>query len=62
MWIKTSQKMPKKNEYVLVHTPFCKYKCSVAFYNGVNWRSADNEDEIWNVNNWQKLPNVDSLI
>jgi hypothetical protein len=54
MWENVKNKMPKRNEYVLVHTPFCKYKCAVAFWNGVDWRSADDKMEVWNINNWMK--------
>lgn len=61
MWINIDKAMPKKNEYVLVHTPFCKYKCAVAFWNGFDWRSADNTAEVWNIQYWQKLPNIDNL-
>jgi hypothetical protein len=61
MWENVKNKMPKQNEYVLVHTPFCKYKCAVAFWNGVEWRSADDKTEVWNINNWMKLPDVSKL-
>jgi len=61
MWENVKNKMPKINEYVLVHTPFCKYKCAVAFWNGVDWRSADNKDELWNINNWQVLPDLPKI-
>jgi uncharacterized protein (DUF1919 family) len=55
-WNKTEDKMPEHNKYVLVHTPFCDYKHSVAFWNGVDWRSADNTTEVWNVSFWMELP------
>lgn len=61
MWENVKNKMPKRNEYVLVHTPFCKYKCAVAFWNGVDWRSADDKTEVWNINNWMELPDVSKL-
>lgn len=61
MWKNANKKMPERNVYVLVHTPFCKYKCAVAFWNGVEWRSADNQAEVWNINHWMKLPNVKGL-
>ena len=53
--------MPEKNKYVLVHTPFCHYKCAVAFWNGVNWRSANDRADVWNINHWQELPDVECL-
>ena len=61
MWENVKNKMPNRNEYVLVHTPFCKYKCAVAFWNGVDWRSADDKTAVWNINNWMKLPDVSKL-
>lgn len=57
-WIKTSEKLPERNKYVLAYTPFCKYKCAVAFWNGVTWRSADNKAEVWNILHWQELPSL----
>jgi hypothetical protein len=60
-WNNVEDIMPNKNEYVLVHTPFCKYKVATAFWNGVEWRSADNKDEVWNVQYWKELPNTDIL-
>lgn len=61
MWENVKNKMPNQNEYVLVHTPFCKYKCAVAFWNGVDWRSADDKTEVLNVKNWMKLPDASKL-
>lgn len=61
MWIESEKEKPKRNEYVLLHTPFCAYKCAVGFWNGVNWRSADDKSQIWNVNYWQHLPSVINL-
>lgn len=57
-WIKASEKLPERNKYVLVYTPFCAYKCAVAFWNGVAWRSADNKSEFWSISYWQELPNL----
>jgi hypothetical protein len=60
-WIGINEALPSRNIYVLGHTPFCKYKCAVVFYNGVNWRSADDKAEVWNINFWQYLPSVEGL-
>lgn len=61
MWNNIKNTMPELNKYVLVHTPFCKYKCAVAFWNGVEWRSADDKENVWNINYWQELPKVNTL-
>lgn len=55
-WVATKDFMPENNKYVLAYTPFCKYKCAVAFWNGIEWRSADEKDIVWNVAFWQELP------
>ncbi len=55
-WIECKDQMPERNVYVLAHTPFCKYKCAVAFWNGFDWRSADDKSEVWNINHWRELP------
>ena len=57
-WFHVSELLPQRNEYVLAYTPFCRYKCAVAFWNGVTWRSADNKSEVWNINYWQYLPKL----
>jgi hypothetical protein len=44
--------LPTENTYVLVRTPFCKYKFATAFWNGMEWRSADDKSEVWNVTEW----------
>lgn len=61
IWISTFDKQPELNKYVLVHTPHCKYKCSVAFFNGIDWRSADERETVWNVNFWMELPSEPEL-
>lgn len=58
MWVNIKTKMPKHNKYVLAFTPFCDYKCAVVFFNGINWISADNQTEVWNVEFWQELPKL----
>jgi hypothetical protein len=60
-WTSVKDAMPEKNRYVLVETPFCTYKFATAFWNGVEWRSADNRDEIWNVENWTEVKTPESL-
>lgn len=57
-WINANTELPENNQYVLAHTPFCKYKHAVAFFNGVEWRSADNQCEVWNIEFWMKLPEL----
>lgn len=58
-WQNVNFSMPQSHKYVLIHTPYCKYKCSVGFWNGVEWKSADNGDIISNVELWQELPIVE---
>lgn len=57
-WININDAMPDRNVNVLVHTPFCSYKSSVAFWNGVDWRSADDKNEVWNISYWMPLPSL----
>lgn len=56
-WVASEHNKPEKNKYVLGYTPFCKYKCAVVFWNGVEWRSADEKNDVWNIDFWQELPN-----
>lgn len=57
-WMSSERNKPEKNKYVLGYTPFCKYKCAVVFWSGLEWRSAENKDIVWNVDFWQELPNI----
>jgi hypothetical protein len=59
-WINTEDAMPEKNVYVLTHTPFCTYKCATGFWNGFDWRSADDRSEVWNIEYWMPLPELPS--
>jgi len=54
-WISVEDRLPEKHTYVLVDTPFCTNKSSVAYYNGIEWHSTDNM-EVWNIKFWQPLP------
>lgn len=56
-WVASEHNKPAKNKYVLGHTPFCKYKCAVVFWNGIDWKSADDKSIVWNIDFWQELPN-----
>lgn len=60
-WNHINHLFPKRFEYVLAHTPFCKYKCAVVFWNGVDWKSADDKDVVWNIEYWQHLPITEHL-
>lgn len=51
-WIDVSEKLPKKGEYVLIKTEYCKYPYCIGFYNGVNWICTDDKTNILNVNYW----------
>lgn len=53
--------MPEKNEYVIGHTPFCNYKCATVFWNGLEWRSADDRKEVCNIEYWKELPETKHL-
>ena len=54
-WHSVSKLLPKKGEYVLVKTPYCRYPATVSFYNGVEWRSAEDKGVILNVEEWQRI-------
>ena len=58
-WKNINHIMPDRHKYVLVQTPYCKYKCSVGFWNGVEWKSADDNATIANVDFWQELPIIE---
>ena len=61
-WINVKDNLPEQYTYVLVHTPYCKYKCYVAFWNGLDCRSIDDVYEVGNMSWWQPLPSVDGLM
>lgn len=54
-WIKVTDLMPEKNQYVLIQTPFCKHPATVGFYNGIEWKAADMKTTIENVFYWAKI-------
>jgi len=54
-WIDAKEQLPNKGEYFLIETPYCKYPCCVGFFNGVNWRNADDKDKVMNVNYWKYI-------
>lgn len=58
-WVNINNDMPDRHKYVLIQTPYCKYKCSVGFWNGVEWKSADDNATIANVEFWQELPIIE---
>lgn len=60
-WINVKDQLPEKGTYVLVHTPYCKYKVCTAQWNGIDWRSVDNVYEIGNISWWQPLPDTNNL-
>lgn len=41
-WIDIKEKKPKRYQYVLVETKYCKYPATVAIWNGVFFKSVDN--------------------
>ena len=49
------ENLPEKWEYILIETKYCKYPCIVGFYDGVNFRSAENKNKIMNCEFWQQL-------
>ena len=50
-WNDSEQVMPMRYKYVLVETLYCKYPFCAAFYNGVDWISAD-DGVVLNVQFW----------
>lgn len=60
MWKNVNIEMPERNVYVLIHTPNCRYKCSIAFWTGLDWISSDCVF-VSNVINWQPLPDTSNL-
>lgn len=55
-WISVNDRLPERNEYVLVSTPYCKYICDVALFNGVAWYSCEKSDYMFNIVYWMPLP------
>jgi hypothetical protein len=56
-WIPVRRDLPEKNTYVLIYTPYCRYKACVGYYNGVQWIGTDG-DVIMNVSLWMPLPKM----
>jgi hypothetical protein len=55
LWHSVNDAMPKRNEYVLIETRFCRYPACVGYYNGVDWISADDKTKIMNTINWAEI-------
>ncbi len=54
MTFSAKDNMPKKGEYVLIQTPYCKYPATVGFWNGLKWLDSE-RTEIFNVDKWQYI-------
>lgn len=54
-WHHVDSVMPKRNEYVLIETRFCKYPACVGYHNGLNWISADDKTVIQNTIHWARI-------
>lgn len=53
---KASEKLPERNEYVLIRTRFCKYPCVVGRFNGVKWLDTEGH-EMTHAIEWSPLYN-----
>jgi hypothetical protein len=60
-WTNVKDAMPERNKYVLVETPYCKYKFATAYWNGINWISVDDETVTLNVEFWTEVKTPESL-
>lgn len=50
-WEIVSKKMPPRNKFVLISTPYCKYPFCSGYYNGIAWHDSDKK-VIENVKFW----------
>ena len=50
-WIDVDKAMPPRYQFVIVETLHCRYPHCTAFYDGVNWKCAD-DDTVMNVKFW----------
>lgn len=54
-WHHVENMMPKKNEYVLIETRFCKYPYITGYFNGLNWINCDDKTILMNIKYWSKI-------